>query len=147
MTTKAKLDPTVLLRGITAVVLVATGLGKIGSSFGSADILNVYDPIFNLRYRHLLSLIAGLEIIVALACLVPSWHKRTPFIVVWLTVSFAIYRFALRWIEWRQPCNCLGGITDALGISSEAADNISKCLLVYLFGSNLGLLFLQRTRL
>jgi hypothetical protein len=54
-----------------------------------------------------------------------------------------MYRLGLWWMDWKKPCSCLGNLTDALHISPQTADNITKVLLAYLLIGSYGLLLWQ----
>ena len=122
----------------TATILFVTGPAKAWSSFGDSKLLGVSDPVLNVKFRHLM-LIAGVtEITVALVCLVRKRRSLAVGLVAWLATNFAAYCFCLWWSGWHRPCPCLGNLTDALHISPQSADNISRAVLAYLLAGSYG---------
>jgi len=68
--------------------------------------------------------------------------------VACLSTNFLIYRTGLWWIGWKQPCGCMGSLTDALHIKAQTADHIALGLLLYMLAASCGVLFVEwwRTR-
>ena len=129
-----------------AVILAATGLAKIWSSFGQARLLVVPDPLVGIEFGSLMLIIGIAEVVVAGICLLDSASKRPLVLVAWLATSFVVYRSGLWWIGWTKPCGCLGNLTDSLHIPPQAVDTIMKLVLAYLLiGSYATLFCLWRT--
>ncbi len=100
------------------IILVVTGLAKIGASFGNARLLQGLDPVFGLPYKPFMIGVGLVEILVGLTCLfrrVSATIGSTT--LVWLVAMFGLYRIGL----WRSnedaPCECLGNLTELLGFS------------------------------
>lgn len=128
----------VLSAGVT---LAVTGIAKVWSGLGNSKFLAVVDPIIGITFGQLMLLVGVAEIAIALVCF---FSKRQPLafgLVAWLSTNFVIYRLGLWWMGWHRPCNCLGNLTDALHISPQTADNISKVVLAYLLIGSYGFLF------
>lgn len=115
------------------VILAVTGIAKTWSGFGHAKILETVDPIIGISFRHLMVLAGMLELAVASACFFSARQKLQLGLVAWMSSSIVIYRFGLRWINWHRPCNCLGNLTDALHISTQASETAMKVILGFLF--------------
>lgn len=124
-------------------ILTISGAGKILAAFGTAQALTVTDPIDGLKFKYLLAAVGIIELVIAAVCLFPKTGRLAMVLVAWLSTNFVMYRIGLWWIGWHKPCSCLGSLTDALHISPEAADNIMKIVLTYLFIGSFGLLFRQ----
>jgi hypothetical protein len=66
-------------------------------------------------------------------------------LVAWLATSFLAYRICLVLVGYHRPCNCMGGLTDALHIPPQVADAVMKSILAYLLaGSYATLIWLWR---
>lgn len=124
-----------------AMVLIVTGAAKVWTAFGDVKLLTVADPIVGISFKHLMLAVGVVEIAVALVC---SFNNRQTLafgLVAWISTNFVVYRLGLWWMNWKRPCGCLGNLTDALNISPQAADNIMKLVLAYLFIGSYGFLF------
>ena len=121
-------------------VLLFAALAKLISSLGSARILQNADPIFAISFRSLFCVASFVESAVALVCF---FSKRTTLqacLVAWLATSFLVYRLALVWIGYRQPCPCLGHLTDALHIPVQISETAMKSILAYLLTGSYAIL-------
>ncbi len=125
------------------VVLSIAGLAKVWTGLGDSQLLVVVDPILGIRFKHLMLLMGVGEIAIALVCFFVQRQTLALGLVAWLSTNFVVYRLGLWWMNWKKPCGCLGNLTDALGISPQAADNIMKVLLAYLLIGSYGLLIWQ----
>jgi len=113
-------------------ILAITGIAKLWNALGNAKVLGVSDPVFGISFGNLMLATGAVEVLLALICF---FFKRTAVsavLLAWVSTSFVIYRFGLWWLDWKRPCGCLGNLTEALRISPETADNITKVLLIYL---------------
>lgn len=130
-------------------VLSLTGAAKLCSAFGSARILAISDPLLGLHFRHLMFLVGVLELVIASACFFDKSSERGLVLVSWLTTNVFAYRLALREIGWHRPCHCLGNVTDAIHVSPQLADSVTKGALAYLLIGSYTLLFFlwRRNRL
>ena len=125
--------PTKWFVSSAGVILAVTGLIKVFSAFGDAKLLEMADPIIDIKLGVLMLLVGMAEIIIALICF---FGKRPVFpigVLAWLSTSFVIYRLNLWWIGWKKPCSCLGSLTDAVHIPPQTADMAMKIILAYLF--------------
>ena len=123
------------------LALAVTGFAKALSALGSARVLDVLDPIAGIPFRYLMLLVGVAELLIALVCFVESLRHLCLVSVAWLSTCFLVYRIGLWWIDWQQPCRCLGRLTDVLHISPTTADNLMKGLLIYLLLGSYGLLW------
>ena len=129
------------------VVLAATGIAKIWSTFGSVKLLAVADPIAGIPFRWLLLGVGVLELVIAGVCFFGRNKRLATLLVAWMATNFLVYRVGLWWVGWHRPCGCMGNLTDALHISERTADNIIKVLLAYLLiGSYATLFWLWKQR-
>lgn len=128
-----------------SVLLSLTALAKLVSAAGSAKVLDTEDPIFHIRFRYVFVAVAGLELMVALACVLAKPLRERAGLVAWLAASFLFYRFGLYLVGYHRACGCLGNLTDALHLSPDAVDIAMKIVLGYFtVGSGLALLSLGR---
>lgn len=126
-----------------AIILVATGLAKLWSAFGSVRLLVVADPIAGIPFRWLLLAVGGVELLIAGVCFFSRHQRLATLLVAWLATNFLVYRLGLWWMGWHKPCGCMGSLTSALHLSEQAADNIMKGVLAYLLLGSYGLLVWQ----
>jgi hypothetical protein len=123
------------------VILAATGAAKIFSAITGGDVLQAFDPVFGISLRRLFVVVGGIEIVVALVCLL---GQRTGFqagLLLWLAVSFVVYRLGLLLLGNPKFCGCLGTLTGALHISPQVADFAMKVISVYLLLGSCATLF------
>ena len=132
----------------TVGILAITALAKLWSALGASKALIVTDPLFGVSYKHLLAGAAVAEIIVATICVFGRSRKLAVSSVAYLCTNFLLYRICLSWIGWKQPCGCMGSLTDALHIKAQTADHIALGLLLYMLAASCGVLFVEwwRTR-
>lgn len=127
------------------LLFLATALAKLISGAGSARILQSPDPILDIPFRHVLLIVGGIEMLVAMLCLFSSRAQLQAGVIALLSTNFILYRFGLWLVGWHRPCACLGNLTDALHISPSAADTGMKIVLGYcLIGSYLSLYWAYR---
>jgi len=115
-----------------AAILLATATAKTISGFGSAEVLEQPDPILGISFRSAFFVAGTIELAVGLICLFAKCLRWQTGLVAWLATIFVVYRLGLVLVGYKQPCNCLGGFTDALHITPGAADAAMKCILAYL---------------
>jgi len=122
-------------------VLILTAMAKYLSSFGSVQILNMPDPVFNIPFRDVFRAAAIVELLVACVCLfVKSIYLRAS-VLAWVSSIFVVYRFGLVYLHYHKPCNCLGSMTQVLHIPQQIADMGIRIVLIYLFVGSYGILF------
>ena len=114
------------------VVLLLTGAAKLISSGGSARILETLDPITGLPFRELFRVVGAAELLASIACFACRDRLTPAGLVAWLASGFVLYRIGLLWVGYHKPCSCLGTFTDALHLSPQAADTLTKSVLAYL---------------
>jgi len=121
--------------------LLMTALAKFVSGNGTAQVLQVSDPIFGIPFNNMLRLVGGFELIAAGICL---FYKRTALqavLIAWLATSFLAYRLALLRIDYHGPCGCLGNLTGAIHMPAETAGLVLKIILIYLLIGSYACLF------
>lgn len=125
------------------VILAVTGLAKVWAAVAPTKLLTVADPITGISFGHLMLAVGVVELVIASICLFGKSPALKLGLIAWLATNFVVYRLGLWWIGWKQPCGCMGNLTDALHISPELADNIMKGILAYLLIGSYGLLIWQ----
>ena len=100
----------------------------------------VVDPIFGVQFNYLMLAVGVAELAIAAVYFFPKASRVATLLVAWMVTGFLIYLVGLWWMEWKKPCGCLGDITDALHLSPQAADMITKVLLAYLLVGSYGVL-------
>ena len=123
-------------------ILLVTGVAKLWSATGTAGLLAQNDPVFRIPFREILVLASVMELVVSGFCIFGRSNLLKISLIACLSTQIAIYRAGLWWVGWEKPCNCLGGLSDALHLSPTVADDIIKTTLLYLcVGSYLFLAF------
>lgn len=113
-------------------ILLSTGLAKIISALGKAQILDTFDPLFHLTFRVLFVGTGLFELTVSIICLTQQNRFRALISIAWIATCIALYRGGLWLTGWHRPCHCLGSFTDYLHISEFYADLFFKLVLLYL---------------
>jgi hypothetical protein len=129
------------LMSLAGVLLFITATAKLISSFGSARILGVADPILGLQFRYLFVLAGMAELIISFFCLVGPNMRLKANLVTWLATIFVIYRIGRLWLGYSKPCPCLGSLTGTLHVPPTIADTAMKIILAYLLIAGYGTLF------
>ena len=128
------------------VLLLVTAMAKLLSGGGEARILQTPDPILGFPFRQVLIVVGAAELFIAVICLMGKSNWLQTGLIAWMATNFLVYRIGLLWMGYHRPCGCMGNLTDALGISAHAADNIMKGILLYLLLGSYGVLwYLWRT--
>lgn len=125
-------DKSVLFIRTAGLILVITGLAKVVSTFGTAKIMQMTDPILGIPFRFLLLGVGILELTIAGFCFLRRFEQLGTALVAWISTAFLVYRFGLWFVGWHHPCACMGNLTDLLHLSPQAADNLMKGLLSYM---------------
>jgi len=123
-------------------LLLITAFGKIAMTLGTAPVL--HKPSFlidSIENRHLLSFAAGLEL-AAVALILSGWggSRLSLAVVAWLASLFAVYRLLLWMNGFHGYCDCLGNISEILGLNPTEAVWISRSILIYLLVGSYALL-------
>lgn len=113
-------------------ILLGTGGAKVLSALGSAEMLVLDDPVFSITFRHLLLMVATVEIAVGCTCFFQRLRRVAPALVAWTATNFLLYRVELALVGWHRPCHCLGSLTDVLHMSPRTADLVATALMIYL---------------
>jgi hypothetical protein len=122
----------------SAAILLLTGIFKVLGWFGSARILDEFDPITGVSFRYLLLMVGIVELGVATICVIWKAQVVSSFLIGWLALNFLLYRLGLWSLDWHRPCGCLGNLTDYLNLSPETADIAIRFILAYfLIGSGI----------
>lgn len=127
----------------SACILFVTGAAKMISALGDQKILSLIDPVTGISFKYLMFYTGTLEIIVSLLCLFQKRIKVSLGMILWLSTCFCVYRIGLYYLGWKQPCTCLGSLTDAIHVAPNVADIFMKVILFYLLlGSIVGVVLL-----
>lgn len=134
---------TLIVLASSGLILGLTGVAKLWSALGTSRALIIADPLLGISYEHLLAVVAVIEIVAATLCFFGRSREVAVASVAYLSTNFLIYRIGLWWIGWKQPCGCMGSLTDALHIRPQTADHIALVLLIYMATASYALLFRQ----
>jgi hypothetical protein len=114
------------------IIFAITGLAKVISATGSAEILGQKDPIFGMPFRYLLLLVGVIELAVPACWFSGCNHSTLLAATALISTNLLLYRLSLLLIGYRKPCPCLGSLTSEINISPRLADLIMKTVLLYL---------------
>jgi hypothetical protein len=81
------------------------------------------------------------ELTIAILCLFMKNGLFSLYAVAWISSMILTYRLGVWVVGWHQPCHCLGNFTDVLHITNSQADFFMKCILYYLFGGSVILIY------
>jgi hypothetical protein len=122
-------------------VLLITGLAKVLSALGRAQVLEQDDPIFGISFRYLMFSVGVIELFISAICILTTKQNLSLGLVALLSTNFLGYRMGLLWIGYHGPCSCLGNLTDAIHLPPKMADSIMKLILAYLLVGSYAMLF------
>ena len=125
------------------------GSGKLWVGFASMQEFSVLDPLLGIKFRYMMQAAGVVEVSIALLCVILCQKalQKTLLLIAWLATSLLVYRFGLWIMGWKQPCNCMGYLTDVIHVSPRAADFIMKIILGWmLLGSYAALFWLWRQK-
>ena len=114
------------------IIFLVTGLTKILMGLGKARVLGEMDPIFHISYGHLMLATGAAELLMSGMCFVRPKSHNSLLLTAWVVAGILTYRIGLSYIDWHQPCPCLGSLTGALNLQPETAHRIAGLLLAYL---------------
>lgn len=89
------------------VILALTGVAKLFSASGNAQMLDMRDPIVGLPFRQVMFVLGATELIVAAFCFFGKKLDWSLALIAGLSATFVMYRIALWFMKWRRPCPCL----------------------------------------
>ena len=125
------------------IILLLTGIAKLISACGTARVLRLPVPFFDISFRWFFILAGLLEVAIALICVTKVKRSVQVGLVAWLSGNFLAYRIGLMIIGFEKPCPCLGSLVAALHISAEAAELAMRIIVLYLLvGSWLAFLWM-----
>jgi hypothetical protein len=112
-------------------LLVVTALAKLFSAGGSAKVLGMEDPIFQVTYKELMLAVAVIEIAVVgiLAFSEDVWIRSLSILA--LSANFAIYRIGMDALDVKI-CPCVGTLGQRLGLTQAQIDGILGASVLYM---------------
>ncbi|HEX3626283.1 MAG TPA: hypothetical protein VH280_12750 [Verrucomicrobiae bacterium] len=113
-------------------ILGWAGFNAFFDIFNKSHLLDLRDPLLGIPFRFLLPLVGFVELLVAFLCLFTDRQRLSTQLVVWLVVSFIVYRIGLWTMGWPHPWVFVGRLTDALNVSPFLADGILLVVGIYL---------------
>ena len=116
----------------SALLLAGAALAKFVSAFGSARILHLPDPLFDVKNQYVLLGVGIIETMAASYLLFGREILRKFLILMWLSSCFVIYRVCIWRLAPDKPCPCLGNLTDNLPIAPHTVDLLLKGIICYM---------------
>jgi len=114
------------------VLLFSTGVAKIVSALGKTAVLGKPDPIFGIHFNYLLLSVGLIELVIAVLCLTCANRNLALGLVAALSMNFMAYRLGLWLTHWAGYCPCLGTLTQAIHLSPNRANLLTRLILIYL---------------
>jgi len=126
-------------------LLILTGSAKIISSTGSAPVLGLPDPVFQIPFRYEFVIVGLLELAVAAVCMLDrSLLLRQILLLTWISSAFLFYRLCVEFIGYTEPCRCLGTLTDSLHLLPQTGKRLLTGMLAYILCGSYWMLFCIR---
>jgi hypothetical protein len=130
-----------------AFLLAFSGVMKVMSTAGDAQVLADLDPLFHIRMRPVLLFIGCSELALSWVLFSEQFSSSAkPVLVLWISSCFIIYRAGLVSIGFHGYCACMGQVFSILGIEDTVASNILVVLVIYMFTGSLLILLIQMIR-
>lgn len=129
----------------SGILLLITGLAKIFAALGHVAVLAKLDPVFGVRFNHLLLSVGFVELAVGSLCLTQVNQRLSLGLLTALSINFLGYRIGLWVSHWPGYCPCLGTLTQALHVSQRAAGHVTAAILTYLLAGSIYFWLRQRT--
>ncbi len=129
------------------VLFVIVGLAKLVSVFGEAELLGKLDPVSGISWRVLMT-VAGLgEVEVGAVCLLGKSRLFRAESLLFLAGGLLLYRGLYERSGAKEPCKCLGGLLELIGLERGEGDWIATSILFFsLFVGVSGLLMMMGRR-
>ena len=128
-------------------ILLFVAFATLWGSWYKINLVSATDPVTFLTMRTTLWVLAALELVVAIICLLGSNAIVQLRLVCWLALNFLLYQIALHWVGSSGGFKAgYTGIAAVFGSSVASVDMISKSLFVWLFVSSVGGLVWARWR-
>ncbi len=113
-------------------ILVLTAAAKLFSVGGDAVLLELPDPVFGLKYRHMMVLMGLAEILVAAMIFWLGNSQRSLVAIQGFSAAVLVYRVSVEMVGPGALCPCLGTLHEKLGLSEGAVEITTLSLLAYL---------------
>ena len=117
---------------LSGVVLLVVGLAKLVGQTQTLELLGSRDPIFPMTIRQVLLTASIIEIVIGLICIRNRDELISSICITWFCTAAIIYRFGMNLVAYSKPCNCLGGLTEVLGLSDRMADILAQWIIGFL---------------
>ena len=127
------------------VLLCITGVAKLISASQKVAALEIPDPIMTFLPNKQIATIAGiLELGIAIYVLQTRNTGKQLIAIAWISLLFVAYHFGLHMLHFHGLCPCLGNADKWLRLKDNTVNNITTCLIAYLFCGSLILLSRER---
>lgn len=133
---------------LVALVLLLTGLAKVGTALAGGSAYGQADVVFSFLSLRQLLLLAGLLELGCVAWLLrPGQPTGKALLILWLSSLFWVYRLGLKLAEVQGPCPCLGAVPLWTPAWAVAVDGVLLGMLVFMTVGALGSLMAAAARL
>jgi hypothetical protein len=109
-------------------ILLAAALLRFVIATGSAQALDLPEPLLGIPIRYAVLLVGGIELAMALICLFGKNSKFQTVCLAWLTTNFFVYLIGLLIMQCRPETSCIGSLTDPLQLSM----GISRMVMIFM---------------
>lgn len=124
-------------------ILLAAALDRFLVAAGHLPVLALPEPVLGIPLRYAVLLVGGLELLVALVCLLGRQPGLQLGWLAWLATNYAVYRIGLFTMGIHHQATCVGSLTDSLhltqGVTGFMLGLFPICLLL---GSYVALIWL-----
>jgi hypothetical protein len=120
----------------SALILALTGALKLASSFSTAGLLQVEDPVLGIANGNVYFLIGLLEVLITFCLLLVRQFGFRLLLIAFLAVNFLTYKMAAWWMSIPAPCSCLGNPLAWTALTPSLISKISNAALVWLLFSS-----------
>jgi hypothetical protein len=122
------------------VILTLTGLAKLYSATGNAEILDRPDPLLRMSNSTVLLAAGAFELAVTTYLLISESGIGRCLCIFWVALNFILYRLGTFWLDPGKPCPCIGTLADkleGLGLKPQTIDWWLKGIIVYMLSGSL----------
>jgi hypothetical protein len=120
-----------------AFITLLTGCAKIRGAFQHLPVLFAVDPILGVSYRKIMLYIGVVELVIFSIIIFSGNNHLKLYLVSWLGSCFLTYRVFYKIGHVREPCPCLGTLTEWMHITRGEANLLLNIVSIWLCGFGL----------
>jgi ssDNA-binding Zn-finger/Zn-ribbon topoisomerase 1 len=109
-------------------ILLAAALIRFVIAAGSAQALDLPEPLLGFSIRYAVLMVGGIEFVMAVICFFGKNVRFQTICLAWLTTNFFVYWIGLFLMHYRPETSCIGSLTDPLQLSM----GISRMIIIFI---------------